>query len=790
MVEQKGRASVSQRIRGGTEKGRRVIFALLVWVAFLTSPVSSALYLNEMMSSNGRTIADEDGDYPDWVEIYNSGPEAVDLAGYGLSDRPASPFKWVFPSKIIQPGEFLLVFCSDKNRKEGPYLHTSFAISAQGETIVLTNPDGTTVDVIEAVALTRDQSLGRQPDGGPQFFFFLQPTPGAPNTTQGYASQLGPLSATPLPGFHTENTLVTITSSDPGVTIRYTTDGSIPNESSPVYEGPIPVTSRVGQPPIYALIPTNPPEAPWWEIWRPPVGDVFLGTVIRARAFKIGHLPGPVATWSYFIDPTGRARYSLPVISLVTEPENLFDFHRGIYVPGVNYVPGTYPFTGNYLMSGSAWERPAHIEFFEPDGLLGFSQNVGIRIHGGYSTSNYPQKSLRLYADGYSPAGEFQYGIFPGYRINAFKRLILRNSGNDWLSTIFRDGMIQGLMEGTNVDLQAYRPCIVFINGEFWGIHNIRERYDRHYITSHHGVEDVDLLEITGEIAEGDDVAWKELQNYVASHDLREAEAYGFVASRVDLDNFIDYNLIQIFCQNCDWPSVNCRFWRPRTPDGKWRWMLFDTDAGFAMNSTAEAARHDTLAFACAAGGTKYPNADHATRLLRGLLRNRDFRSRFVNRMADFLNSRFQSATIIAQIDQKQAAIAPHIGEHLRRWGRTLTVTGWERQVDMMRQFATLRPDQIRSHFVRFFGLSGTCSVTLRTSGSGSGAIRINTLTITPDRLPWEGIYFQDIPVEVEAIPSPGSVFAGWEGIAATGPSAVLDLPATLSLTARFEVQQ
>jgi len=744
-----------------------------------------------MLSSNTRSIADEDGDHPDWVELYNSGPEAVNLLGYGLTDNPSSPFKWTFPSRVIAPGEFLLVFCSDKNRLSGPYLHTSYKISAGGETIALTDPQGQRVDTMPPVSLLTDRSYGRKPDGDANLVFFLDPTPGAANTTEGYTSFLRAPSLLPAAGFYTADVSVSAIAYDPDVTIRYTTDGSTPTESSPVLTPPLAVSGRAGQTPVLAMINHTAPEAPPWVAWNPPVGDVFMGTVVRARAFKEGSAPSPVATSTYFVDPGMPTRYTLPVISVVTDAANLYDYNTGIYVPGVNYDPADFYNTGNYMMNGSAWERPVHVEFFETGGQLKFSQDAGARIHGGGSSVN-PQKSLRLYADGYSDSGEFRYKIFPTRWMTGYTRFILRSSGNDWLSTLFRDGLIQGLMEGTEVDLQAYRPSIVFINGEFWGIHNLRERYDKYYIESHHGEEDVDLLESTGEVDEGDRVAWQALQYHLWTHDLRDSDAYDYVENRVDLENFIDYNLIEIYCGNTDWPAVNSRYWRPRTPDGKWRWMLYDTDSGFGLTKGDRAYEHDTLAFAATMARPEhyYPNGEGFTRLLRKLLRNTAFRARFINRMADLLNSRLAPDTVVAQIDAKQAAILPHMQEHLNRWARPDTLANWNTRVETMRNFARERPAYLRQHSVKFFGLTGTAGVTVNVTGAGTGTVRVNSLALAAAQMPWQGIYFQDVPIELEAVPAAGSRFAGWQGITAPNAKAEVTPTGDLVVTASFEVNQ
>lgn len=771
-----------------------ITLALLPLLVGMSScPISAQLYINELMSSNGNTIQDEDGDCPDWVEIYNAGDEPVNLLGYGLSDRPNNPFKWRFPEWTIAPEEYLIVFASDKNRTTGPYLHTSWAIRAEGEEVVIAAPDGTILDRSDALPIPRDVSYGRKPDGGPDWFFFNEPTPGAPNTTEGYQDKLDKPLFSHAAGFYTDEFEISLSHPDSAVTIRYTTDGSLPGPQSDVYSGPIPVTTRVGEPNTISIIPTNPAEAPDEWRWRPPVGEVQKATIIRAIAEKNGKQPSNVATQTFFVHPAGADRYSLPVWSICTDPSNLFDFDLGIYVPGKVYAENpdwtTTWSTGNYQMRGDDWERPISIEFFENDGELALSMDGGVRIHGG-GTRALPQKSLRLYARADYGTSWMEYPFFESQSITQYKRLILRNSGNDWLMTLFRDAMIQSLVESEDLDTQAYRPSIVFINGEYWGIHNIRERQDKYYLATHHGVDPdaIDLLEGNAEVSEGSADSFLALRGFITAQDLRIQDNYQQVVDQIDIDSFITYNLVQLFAGNVDWPANNVAYWRPQTPEGKWRWLLYDLDYSFGY---ANADTDLSLAINTAVGSTRYPNQDWATVLLRFLLQNREFRNRFLARAGDLTSWHFVTQRVIERIDAMQAVLAPEIPEHQARWQFPAETFPWDFRVTLLRRFAKSRPASFRQQFVEFFGLGGLADVNVDVNNPAGGSIQVNSLNLAVPHLPWTGTYFRDVPIQITAIPSEGFTFTGWEGDYITdSPSFTLDLQGDISVKAIFQQEE
>lgn len=604
-------------------------------------------------------------------------------------------------------------------------------------------------------------------------------------------------------GFYEEPFLLELTAAAPGASIYYTLDGSEPTLSSARYEKPLWVASRKGTPDTYAIIENTSPQ------WQAPEGELFKGNIVRARVFdQDGQQKSPIVTHTFFVDENIFQRYSLPVVSMVSQPENFFDSTSGIYVMGdiwdINYGKSDVRWLmhpANYHQAGFAWERPVHIELFEPGGKLGFSQNGGVRIHGG-ETRSYRQKGLRLYADiQYDEADSFGYDFFRQNKnpsnVNTSNRksIILRNSGSDWASTMFRDAMTLSLTRHFNVDAQAYQPVVLFINGEYWGIHNLRDRIDPIFFANHHGLDPqkIEIYDFPTDIFH-----YADLLVFTENHDLSDPQNYEHIKKLMDVDNFIDYLITEIYSRNTDWPQNNVRFWRyqtdndqpdaPNSGDGRWRWILYDLDAGFGTFGEEPTYAHNTLYYALTANNDYY----RISFIFRSLLQNTLFRQQFISRFADHMNTSFQPQRVIQVIDDMQSAIAPAMPEHIRRW-RTMddSMRVWEQNVDVMRTFALNRPEFVRQHIIEYFDLPGTARITLQADPS-MGHIRINTTDIissTPavqNPKNWSGIYFQGVPVSLTAVPKPGFQFIGWEGIDQSAIEIELLLEHDMTLKAQF----
>ena len=549
---------------------------------------------------------------------------------------------------------------------------------------------------------------------------------------------------------------------DQGI-IYYTLDGSEPDpianaSNTRKYQEPLVITQRM-EPNLLSTIQTT------YHHWQgPPRGPVFKATPLRAKLFTHDQPIGHSVAHSYFVS-NPLVDYSLPVISLTTNAENMFDPKIGIYVPGDRYREDNVR-TGNSFGRGNTWERLAHMEFYEADGTLAFQQEIGIRIHGGI-TRAWPQKSLRLYARSEYGQSTFDYPVFPDQSRDSFKRLLLRSSGNDMRLSFFRDALAQSLLvETTNLDLQAYRPVIVFLNGEYWGIHNLRERLDDHYLAGKYGVDKDDVVILTVDAAivdgsPGDQRHYTDMLNFIRRNDITDPDVYAAVNTMMDVENFIDYQIAQIYFDNTDWPFNNIQYWRVKTEqyqpdapyglDGRWRWMVYDTDYGFAL---AEPPDHNTLEWATS---RDVPG----TFLLRSLLQNPEFESQFINRFADHLNTTFASEHVLKSIQEMKAVLEPEMEEHIHRWPYISSIRAWERNINVMRDFAYRRPDYVRGHITEVFQLPGTATVTVSVSNTDAGTVRVNSIE---PALPFTGTYFRQSPVDIVAYPAPGYKFVGWSG--------------------------
>lgn len=747
-------------------------------VLLICAPLSlfaQDVVLNEIMASNSETIADEDGDFEDWIELYNSGNDPVSLTGYGLSDDYDNPFRWVFPDVTIEPGEFLLIWASGKDRDNpSEPLHTNFSISAGGEEVLITDTDGNRIDEHPPTEIPTDISYGRSPDGSDNWIFFDNPSPNSSNGDSGFEFLLSQPQFSQPAGFYTSEFSLSIESPDEDVIIYYTTDGSEPTEDSEVYEGPITITDRSSDPNDISLIPTNNISGnhQYDEDWREPTENIFKINTIRAIAVKPGSQESPIATASYIIHDDGANRFSLPVFSITTNREHFFSDETGIYVHGNS---------NNYQQRGVEWERPVHIELFEENGDLALSQAGGVRIHGGTSR-NRPRKTLRLYARGSYGKSWFNYPFFPDKEVTEYKRLLLRNSGNDWRRSLFRDAFMQSLMKDvSNLDMQYSRASLVFINGEYWGIHNMRDRLDHHYIYSHYGIEEheMTMMENNRVYDRGDESGvshFNDMFDVISNQNMAQNTNYEYITTQMDVDNFIDYQTAQIYYRNTDWPGNNLAYWRynsdynpnadgPR--DGRWRWMMFDVDFGFNLNydyvgGRHEGAAHNTLEFALQSGNEHWPNPDWSTRIFRNLMQNQNFRNSFINRFADLMNTVFDPAHVEAQIDSFRAVYEPEIDEHIQRWNHPDTKSDWENEISSMKSFARDRTSFMREFILDRFNLNGMQQVTVSISDQQGGKIKLNTLSISENS--WSGMYFQNVPITITAIPNEGYIFAGWEG--------------------------
>lgn len=708
------------------------LLSLTFLFLFTSTIFSQTIVINEVVSLNKESLLDEDGDAPDWIELYFSGNGPTDLSAYGLSDDRNNLYKWAFPSNTIISDTYLVIFASGKNRD---YKHTNFALSSSGEGLYLTNPSGVIVDSIHIGALPADVSLGRNSSDKNNWVYYLTPTPGTENNTPFYTSPTPYLvNFSQESGLYNGSVTLLLSANSLADSIYYTLDGSLPNESSTLASGAIELSET---------------------------------KVLRASIWSNGVLSDQVATHSYIIDK----ETNLPVISISAIPKHLWDKNTGIY---------------------EDWESdkeiPVHIDFFTPEGSIGFSQDAGMKIFGGWSR-HFPQKSFALFARNEYGKSNFAYTIFPNLPYNEYESFVLRNSGGDFDVTHVRDAMMQGLISDLDIETQAYRPAVIYLNGEYWGILNIREKLNENYIEAHFDVkkEALDMLENEQEVIHGDSKHYNSLLSYIQSHDMTKSQAYSHIKEQLDLNSYLNYMTSELYLANVDWPGWNIKYWRPRTESGKWRWLVYDLDDGFGLGHPWNYGSNTMFEFATATDGDEWPNPPWSTLLFRKLLQNNEFTTDFLNRYADNMNTLWQASLVNHKISTLQNEIAEEMHAHLERWD--LSYEDWLDEMDNLHEFSNERIAEVHKNTLSEFNLSGLADVDIQIEPAAGGTIVLNNHIDIWDA-PWHGIYYQGIPINIQAVANQGYKFSGWDidGVKETPLSYSISLNEHTTITATFEL--
>lgn len=487
-----------------------LIFAVNSCVVTSICSQTFSLYINEILTSNIKSqLSPEFSEYADWIELYNSGTSAKNIGGCYLTDDSLNKTKWIIPVNTTMAAKGYLVFWADKHN-EG--IHTNFELNKGGEFIGFFDPDGLALDTFSFGPQKNDISYGRLA-GNPRIFgYFDTLTPGSQNSDIYYPGIASLPQFLPKGGFYKGGSLtVKISTNTPSATIRYTLDATLPTDTSKLYTDSLSFNSTA---------------------------------IIRACVFEAGKLSSDIITQTYFINEP----VNLPFVSIVTDPANLFDNKIGIYVTGTNGAPGTCD--GKVRNLNQDWERPVNIELYEQNGQMALNQAAGIKIYGGCSRTRYPQKSFALYARNEYGKGSFDYRLFPDKPIDKFESFILRSSADDQVFAFLRDALAQNvIVEYMDADIQAYRPVVVFINGAYWGIHDLREKISEHYIAENFNVnpDDINILEKDVIVNIGNAAGYTDILDYIKSHDLGNNNNYKYVQTQMDINQFIDYQIAHIY---------------------------------------------------------------------------------------------------------------------------------------------------------------------------------------------------------------------------------------------------
>lgn len=611
-------------------------------------------------------------------------------------------------------------------QKGDAFLHTNFKLSAGGETIFLSDPNGTTIDSLSIPELITDQSFGPKPDGSANDVVFLAPTPNTSNngaaSVDRYCEDVITFSTDA--GFYNGTQSISLSGSD---AIKFTLDGSEPTSTSTTYTQAI---------------------------------DVEKTTVIKAACFNSNELPRRTYVNTYFIDE----QTDLPVFSLSTDAKHLFDENEGLFAFGPNANLDEYPYLGSNFWED--WEKPIYIEFFETDGSQQLELPAGVSIFGGWSRM-HPSKSMRLKANkDYGPE-RMNYKFFKDKNIPDFRQILLRNSGNDFNESLYHDALNRNLIHGkTNNDAQAFRPAIAFINGEYWGILNLREKINEHFISENHGLntDDIQLVDTWGGALHGEENNFWGIHYDVTNNDMSNQDNFDEHMSNFDYTNYIDFFATNIITSNWDWPQNNLKLWRPTGDGNPIRYITYDTDITLG-NFGVQLADFDQI------GRIRHNADDPHSEMFSSFIDNKAFQNDFINRSADLMNTIYQPDYIESEIDARIAEIDSEIPRHLDRWAGeyakidyTRTYSSWLSEKDATMTFVDTRLEYARDQLQDEFSLVSQVDVTLKVSPEGAGVIKIST--IIPESFPWSGVYYNGVPVTLTAIANPGYSFDDWESSA------------------------
>ncbi len=689
----------------------------ILFGTILCNWANAQVVINELMQSNIDCIMDDLNEFPDsWVELYNAGTSDESLSDYslGLTDEVES--SWALPSTPIKAGEYVIVYCD----KEAQGLHTDYRLdSGKGGSVYLFK-NGTIVDNVKKIAKQPAPNIayGRETDNANTWGYQERPTPGAANCGSICTEILGEPVFSETGKVVTASKTIELTLSLPddapeSTEIRYTSDGTEPTSSSPLYSAPITISTT---------------------------------TVLRAKLFCSGYLSPRSTTHSFIFFPR---EMTLPIISIVTDIQYFNDDKIGIFADGTSEVK-------NYENN---WRRPINIEFFtDEESSSELNQLCETRVQGGASRSS-ARKSLALYANKRFGEKRLKYEFFPEYRPGQtnYKSLLLRNAGNDFDYLYMRDAIIQQTMAShVDLDWQAWRPAVIYIDGVYMGMLNIRERSNEDNIfTNYDELEDIDMIENWYEVKAGDMEnfnAFKEFYNE-HGHTLAEYEKW------MDWKEYINLMVMNLYYNNQDFPGNNFVMWRPRTEDGVWRFIAKDTDFGLGLYGSPSSYKTINWIYDPYYDNDRsWANQYEHTRLFRRLMEIDEFQREFIDRaaiyMGDFMNEKGTRAVWDPMYDMIKYEYPNH---------RVLINQWWPNYNDELRNarnWLSSRTDNFYSQLADYYKLGQPIELKVNNSTSEKVTTEMNGIMLSEGV--FDGKFFDNRSLTIKGVKADGEEVLGW----------------------------
>ncbi len=695
----------------------KIIKKLLFILFFFSFSInlSSQIKINELCSSNRSVLSDSYGETPDWIELYNDSNEMINLDGFYISDDELEWNKYQLPDVELSPFSFVLIYASSRDEFTDE-IHANFKLSSLGEGVFLSNNDGELIDAIETPSLNVDFSYGRKEDGEDEWVFFDMPSPDTSNVNSSpYLNLLAP-SLNFKSGVYFEEINVSLSSNPNDFIARYTIDGTRVNKNSPIFN----------------------------EL------NVSETTNLRIAYFDENDFKGNEFNAIYFFE----SFHQLPVAHISVDNEKVFDEIIGVFEKGPD-ADTEYPFYGANFWKDL--EIPISFTYFENDELK-VDDKLAMKIHGGKASRTNPMHSIRLIADVEYGTEEMNFQFFPESENTRFKRLVLRNASGDYNYTHFRDGYLARYFakEKLDLDLIQFRPTVVYINGEYYGLHHLREKIDKYYIEEHYGFneDEIDLLEKDTQVVEGDFDIFNEHLSFLLENDLSVDTNFDVVSKNFDVNHFMDYFAAQSIVNNTDWPRNNIKYWRAKD-GGKWRYFLFDMDVAMGRHGWTVADQNYMGEWIDTLSNARFYD------IMKKLWENENYKNDFITRYCDLLNSTFKSEKWTEETVHTKTNLEPEIERQFEVWSDGRFEWWQETAIPNLYDFTEQREDYARSFLGDRFELDNAENITISVDPPSAGYFEVNTLEV--HELPWDGYYFGELESSLVVHPNPGFTFSHWE---------------------------
>ena len=709
----------------------------------------SQVIINEYSVSNLTGYLDNHEKAEDWIELYNTSGTSVSLSGYFLSDDNTNPTKWEIPSGINIPANGYVTFwTSGRDAIQGIYYHTNFKLKQTKNTpehVVFSDPSGTIINDFQLELTQLEHSRGRQPNGSDTWAIFTSPTKGIYNSGPNFTAYAQAPIMSIEAGFYNGSVSVELSTEEPNSTMRYTTDGKRPTTSSPVYSNAISINST---------------------------------TILKATCFSNDNqvLPSLITFNTYFIN----VEHDLPILSTSSN-------------------------TLKPMLNGNASLKPhGTIEYFKDGERLDYG--YGEYNKHGQDSWQFPHRSFDYIARdemGYHAAIEEK--LMELSDRDSYQRIIIRASGDDNYPGIdtsahIRDVFIQKLANKNNMNLDMRRGerCVVYVDGDFWGVYSIREKVSDADYTKYYYNQDkynINYLMLWGGTwAEyGGDAAftdWNQVKNYILNNNMANQGNYETVKEQYDVTSLVDYVLINSYVVCTDWINWNVGWWRGLDPDGqhkKWGYILWDEDATFNHYINYTNVPDETPnAPPCYPEGITADPGKHIE-ILNKLLENEEFTQYYVSRYQDLLNTAFVKDDMIGLLESIENQMTNDMSFQIARWGGNFTT--WQQNVQKVKNFITQRDLVMPEGLNDCYNLTGPYEITMSVEPAGTGGIKFNSLELSDGDFPFTGVYHGGMEMKMKAIESNlGYTFDHWELNNHTVSPGDDILNVTLSLTQGDEI--